>query len=240
MKSIITLTVFFALMGASPLVAQSDDYKDLLFLIIDGDLEKAISKAERYTEKESTRRHPEPYVYLSMAYNEISKREEMSEDYPRAFRDAIKNASKFARYDKENEYVAAHENYLSELKSEIMREARYYYDTQNWRRSITYSKYVNRIDPTHLAAMLLKGTAEIKSRNEYQAKTTFEEADAVLANFSPGNLRSDEEAHLRYSIMQFAELMKERGEKQRAQPYVDKGEELFGDDNEFSKFTASY
>lgn len=240
MKKLFTLFAITCFLGFPALQAQEDEYKDLLFLIIDGDLEKALNKAEKITEKDKTRREPVPYIYLSMAYFEISKREDMREDYPRAFRDAIKNASKFARYDKENEYSAEFENYLSELKLEIMREARYYYEQENWRRSITYSKYITRIDPNDLAALLMKGVAEVKSRNEYQAKTTFEEATTVLESSAPANLKNDESAQLRYSIMEYAKLMKESGTKSNAEPFLAFGEDAFSDDAEFSVFLNSF
>jgi hypothetical protein len=175
-----------------------------------------------------------------MAYFEISKREDMREDYPRAFREAIKNASKFARYDKENEYSSEFENYLSELKLEIMREARYYYEQENWRRSITYSKYITRIDPNDLAALLMKGVAEVKSRNEYQAKTTFEEAETVLEGFSPQKLKNDESAQLRYSIIEYAKLMKQNGTKDKAAPFLAMGEDAFDGDPEFSQFMTAF
>jgi hypothetical protein len=240
MKKLFTLFAIICFLGVPAIQAQDEDYKDLLFLIIDGDLEKAVNKAEKFTENDKTKRDPVPYVYLSMAYFEISKREDMREDYPRAFREAIKNASKFARYDKENEYSSEFENYLSELKLEIMREARYYYEQENWRRSITYSKYITRIDPNDLAALLMKGVAEVKSRNEYQAKTTFEEAETVLEGFSPQKLKNDESAQLRYSIIEYAKLMKQNGTKDKAAPFLAMGEDAFDGDPEFSQFMTAF
>jgi len=48
----------------------------------------------------------------------------------------------------------------------------------------------------------------VNSRNEYQAKTTFEEADIALNGFSPGDLSWDELPQLRYTILQYAALQK--------------------------------
>jgi len=175
-----------------------------------------------------------------MAQFEMSKREEFAEEYPSAFRDTIKNASKFARYDRESEYVAEFENYHTELKLEIMREARYYYEAENWRRSVTYAKYVSRIDPDNLSALLLRGVAEVKSRNEYQAKTTFEEADVALNGFSPSDLSSDELPQLRYTILQYAALQKEIGAQECTKPYLTMGLEFFAEDAEFAYFISNF
>lgn len=234
---IVCVVLFF---GISHVQSQDENYNDLIFLIIDGAYEKALNKAEKFTNKEKTKRDPVPYLYMSMAQFEMSKREEFAEEHPRAFRDAIKNASKFARYDRESEYVAEFDNYLTELKLEIMREARYYYEAENWRRSMTYAKYVSRIDPDNLSALLLRGVAEVKSRNEYQAKTTFEEADIALNGFSPGDLSSDELPQLRYTILEYAALQKEVGTRERAEPYLTMGSEVFAEDPEFAKFISNF
>ena len=218
----------------------ADDFKEILFMVIDGDYEKAAGKAEKFMEKEATRRDPRPYIYASMAYFEISKNEEMAEDYPRAFRDAIKYGSKARRYDKENKYMPEFDRYLAELKAEIMQEARFQYETVNWRKSITYSKYVWRIDPKDLSALLLKGTAEVKSNNTYQAETTFEEAKTALAEWSAGDVSIEGKPAYRYAVIEFAKLMKDEGKKSDARPFLDAMEPLLGEDPEFSNFTASY
>ncbi len=234
------IALMFMFTSVHKIDAQEDQYKDLLFMIIDGDLEKALKKAGKYAEKADKRTDPVPFAYLSMAYYEISKRNEMSEDYPRAFLNAIKNASKFVRYDREKAFVGQFDDYLSELNIDVMREARYYFETENWRRCVTYAKYANKMDPDNLSAMLIKGVAEWKSRNEYQAKTTFEEAALVLANYTDTSMSGAEADHLRFSLLQYAKLMKEQGDKEKAAPYLDLGKEEFGDDPEFTKYLASY
>jgi hypothetical protein len=218
----------------------ADDFKEILFMVIDGDYEKAVSKSEKYMDKDATRRDPRPYIYASMAYFEISRQEEMAEDYPRAFREAIKYGYKARRYDKENEYMPEFDRYLSELKAEVMQEARYQYETENWRKSVTYAKYVNRIDPKDISALLLKGSAEMRGRNAYQAETTFAEAKELLPEFSPGDVSSEGKPAYLYAVIEYAKLMEEEGKKSEAMPYLEAMEPLLGDDPEFSRFMNSY
>lgn len=217
-----------------------DKYGPILFMIIDKDLEKALNKAEKYTKRKKTRKHPEPYILMSMANYEISKDESMRDEYPRAFRDAIKYAYKGARYDKENEYLPEYEQYLTELKVEIMKEARFYYDEGTWRKSVTNAKYVTRIDPNDLGALLLKGVGEIKSRNEFQAEKTFEEATEIAKASSPSSFKSELLPFLRFGMMEYAQMMKERGEKEKAKPVLALGAETFPEDTEFQNFLATF
>lgn len=235
------LTAFLIIGNVTHIEAQEEDpYKDILFMIIDGDYEKAVSKAEKITDKDKTHREPVPYIYASMAYFEMSKKEEFQADYPRAFRDAIKNAYKAKRYDKENEYMPQFTNYINELKAEIMREATFQYQSENWRKSITYSKYVTRIDPVDISALLLKGVAEVKGRNTYQAKTTFEEADSALTKFKTSDVSLESKAAYLYAVIEYAKLMAEEGTKANAQPFLDAVASIYEDDAEFQNFTDGY
>lgn len=235
------LAVFLLPLGVQHAQAQDDDpFKDILFMIIDRDYEKALSRAERFQNRDDTRRDPRPYIYASMAYYEISKDETLREKYPRAFNEAIKNAYKASRYDKENVHMPEHSRYINELKADIMREARFEFEQGSWRKAITNAKNVVRIDPNDLSAMLLQGVAEVKSRNEYQAKVTFDAADEALANFSPSDISMDAKEAYRYAFLQFADLMAEQGSKERARPYLDAVAEVYADDPEFSRVYNSY
>jgi tetratricopeptide (TPR) repeat protein len=236
----VLLAAVFLISLGDAVQAQEDEYKDLLFLIIDGEYEKAATKAERITDRDKTRREVVPHIYASMAYYEMSKREEFQEDYPRAFREAIKFAYKAKRYDDENEYMPDHAQYLNELKAEVMKEARFHFEAEDYRKSTTYSKYTNRIDPNDLSALLLKGVAEVRGRNAYQAERTFEEADEALKEFSVSDVSLEmKEAYL-YSVMEFAKLMKEEGKKAEAQPYLDAVAPLFEENPQFEDYYASY
>ncbi|MGB6035692.1 MAG: hypothetical protein WBG42_05460 [Cryomorphaceae bacterium] len=242
------LTLVVALLSAAPLLAQDDDeedkygedMKEILFMVIDGDYEKAVSKSEKYMDKDATRRDPRPYMYASMAYFEISKNDEMEEDYPRAFRDAIKYGGKARRYDKENEYMPDFDRYLSELKSEVMQEAKFHFDSENYRKCATFSKNVQRLDPNDLSAILLKATAEWRGKNVYQAENTITEAKTALENFSPSNVSTEGKPAYRYAVIEFAKVMKEEGRKSDAMVFIDAMDPLLGEDKEFANFVASY
>lgn len=229
MLPVLLLSVF-----AGKASSQDDQYKDLLFMIIDGDLEKAAKKAEAYTDKEKTDDDPMPYLYASMAYFEMSKDEKYQEDYPRAFRDAIKFAYKFRRKDKELTYFPQHRDYINELKAEIMREARMNYESEDYRRSTTYTKYISRIDPADISALLLKGVAEAKGRNAYQSKLTFEEAAKLLAEFNPEDLTREEKENLKFALIEYSQYMQDEGNTAAALEFLDAASPVYAEDKEFN------
>lgn len=240
MKSITLIAACAIALLAQPLFAQDEDYKEILFMIIDGDYEKAYEKAYRYTEKEKTDRDPIPYVYASMAMYEMSKKDEYREEYPRAFRDAIKFAYKARRYDEENQYLPQHSAYINELKAEVMQEARFHYSQENWRKATTYAKYANRIDPGDFSALLLKGMAEQKGRNSYQAEKTFVEADTALKYFSANDISLEGKDAYLFAVLEYAKLMDDLNQKKEAQPYLDAVAVLFEEDPEYQSFVEGY
>src|SRR6056297_116367 len=91
------IAVFIAVLCAPQVNAQEEEFDDLLILYVDGDYEKLINKAEKYSDDDDTRRDPRPYLYLAKAYYGMSKDEKYAEEYPRAFRDALKYAARYAR-----------------------------------------------------------------------------------------------------------------------------------------------
>lgn len=237
---IFILSAFLIFGNTFQVSAQEDPYKDILFMIIDGEYEKAVSRAEKITKNDKTKREPVPYIYASMAYFEMSKKEEFQEDYPRAFRDAISNAYKARRYDKENVYMPEHARYINELKAEVMRESIFYYQSSEWRKSVTYANYVTRIDPEDISALLLKGSAEMRGRNAHQAKTTFEAATEALSNFSESDVTLDSRSAYLFAILEYAKLMAEEGSRSNAQPFLDAVAGVFVDDAEFQNFAQGY
>lgn len=235
------LILSLLVLTGSVLNAQDEDpYKDLLFLVIDGDYEKAVKEAEKITDREKTHREPVPYIYGSMAYYEMSKDDKYAEDYPRAFRDAIKFAYKAARYDRENQYMPEHSQYINELIAAIMREARFQFGQDNWRKGVSYAKYVLRIQPQDISALLLKGVGEYRGRNTYQAEKTFEIADTTLKHFSASDISLDAKPAYLYSILQYAKLMDENGTKNRARPYLDAVATIYEDDAQFQEVYEGY
>lgn len=236
MKSVL---IFSLLLISGSLFAQNEEkMKEILFMVVDGDYEKAIKKSEKFTENKDTRREPLPYLYSAMAYYEMSKSEEFQEDYPRAFRDAIKNAYKFRRYDESNTYAPQHQSFLSDLKRDVMREAMFYYSEGDYRRSSTYSKYLTRIDPYDVTGFIMKGLGEAKSRNEYQAVKTFEEAGAMLDNLST-DLTLDEKESLKTALQEYVTYAKEEGKTDLAEKYLDAVQPIFDNSEDIEQMRNS-
>ena len=119
-------TLLFFFIGAFTFLsnAQPPEYGDLNVYYADGNYEKLIKAAMKYTTGDKTRKHALPYLYLSMANLEISKGGDLAEKYPRAFKDAIKYAGKCIQKDKEGTVYAQNIPHFTKCKKGVFEQMR--------------------------------------------------------------------------------------------------------------------
>lgn len=168
-KTSIALMLFFA--GLIVCVAQPTDKKltKITFLMVDGKYEDVASKTQKMLEDPEYRRNGWVYYYNAQAQYEIASDPKYMEDYPKAFRDAMKSAYKLTKYrEKTDENMAVYEeaqDFLMELKDSAIKVSEIYYDNEKPRKSAYYLKGAVRFAPNDFALWLMKGVYEIKARN---------------------------------------------------------------------------
>jgi len=167
-KLLIFSILYFAI---QLLIAQPEDKKlgKITFLMVDGEYEDAVSKAEKLKEDSDYRKNAWVYYYLSQAYFEVAGTPELQEEYPKALKESVKAAYKLAKYrDKPKENLAVWEDskeFLSVLKDSVITVSEIYYDNENYRKAAYYLKSISRFSPDDYGVWLMKGVYEIKSRN---------------------------------------------------------------------------
>lgn len=233
----ISTSIFLIFCLSFGLVAQQEDkYNDLLILYVDGEYEKLIRKAEKYTEKSDTRRDAEPFLYLSKAYFEMSRLEEFRDEYPKAFRDALKYASKYRRKDKELEYWDLHKDFFVELRSEAMREADIYLEDRDPRglsQAARIYKSLVDIDPDDAGAALMYGATLYTINRRGEADMLMKEWSPKLGSVSVDRMDDDQKEMFKFGLMFYADYLKDDGRSDSARATMAIGYPFFKDDNEF-------
>ncbi len=150
-----------------------------------GKYEACLYKADNLTYKADASKDPEPYLYVSMCFYELSKSNNpvIQEDYKDAFKQAVKYAGKFIKKDKKEELLPDNIDYINTLKKEQIAVIKKYYKQDNYRKSVTPAKlYLKLNRKKDFGVMYFIGTCEVLSRNYSQglrdidfAKTGFEE-----------------------------------------------------------------
>ncbi|MCB0760881.1 MAG: hypothetical protein KDC12_05110 [Flavobacteriales bacterium] len=230
MKKVITI-LSFAFLALSA-VAQGD-YNDLLELLVDEEYEKLLYKAEKYTLSDKTKKDALPYVYMSMAYYEISKRDEFAEKYPKAFKESLKYAAKFRSKDKEDMYYAEYTEFMDQLREGALQEAFPAMDQEKYTGAKLYYKYLVKLDENDPGAWLLQGFTEYMLRSKKEAENSFAEAERIIDEGGCGRLTEVQMGIFKNSLILMCEGLVQAGESSLARKWMEKGLEFFKEDNEY-------
>lgn len=218
--------------------AQEDEFADLRILYMDQKYEKLISKAEGYVAKDKTRKSPEPYLYLSKAYFEMSQLDEYAEKYPpdKSFRDALKWASKYRRKDKEGNIYDDNDFYFNELKKSAIEEAGGLMSDQKYSRAKRYYDGITDFDPTDAGAWLMLGYCQLQMRSMQEAKLTYQEAGKAMYTANLEKLNSTERKLLLNGVINYADYLIEEGMKDSARTTLDLARPALDGDSEFEMY----
>lgn len=229
--------------------AQSPDYQDLNIYFADADYEKLISKAEKYTQGDDTRKDALPYLYLSKANYEISKGgdQELAEEFPRAYKDAIKYASKAIQKDDEARSVyTMHIAHFTNLKKAVFEEIRNLVGTDDWGRLLGSIPLMEKLEKEEVGAAFLKAVAKYQRGDRSGYKIEQKEALALFEAMDTGSLvMSDDDTVeqadkkkidrevFKFGVLQYAKLLVQLEEVSEARNILGKVKQLYEKDENF-------
>lgn len=165
MQKIITFTligIFITLASQAQVVGYK--YEKLYKIFIDQRYETCLFKAEDLVLKEKTKKDPEPYLWMSMCFYEISQLPEQEEFYVNALRYAFQMAAKCKKKDKEKLYYEQNMNYIKKLKKTGIEKAEAYYKNKKYRRASSTYNYVLKIGPDE-SIRYTRGVCDVLARN---------------------------------------------------------------------------
>jgi len=178
MKHLLPLIFLFSIVNASAQVVGGMDFK-LEKLYMDEKWEDLGFKAIKMTEDDKYKKDPEPFLYVSMAFFQISQGNDakLQEEYPKALADAVKYATKFRSKDKEGTWYQDNKDYFEELKKAAIADAAPFVDDDKKRRNaVTAYKNLTKAIPEDYNLLFYKGVLETMTRNEAEADRNIVEA----------------------------------------------------------------
>ena len=190
-----------------PILIEQEDLDELrLWIERDQKYEKVLFKAIRFIEDDEQKKHPVPYLFMSMAYFGIHNSDdaELRETYQvekmKALKNACKYASKFVKKDKENDFVPQDQDYLDELRRETMDAANAEWDIEKYSKAKSYYKYLSDIDTEDPGAKMMFGTCVLLMGDRRQADEIWEETINLLENQQARGLTSNQQLLLRVAF----------------------------------------
>ena len=242
-------SVLFTLMLSIPQAqAQDPKYSRMLEDLVDGKYERVLFRAIGFTEKESTKKDPEPYAYMARAYLLIHQSDdpELKENYPKALKESLKYCTKFIKKDKEMEYVPDLLDFIEDLRAETIAAADTEMDAEKYTRAKSLYAYLSKLDRTDPSAYIMLGLANYYARSTRDATENWQTATQLMGSMTGRIPASEEtelyrdepltesmEALLKTGIIRASEQLDADGERTQAIELLENGLPLFEGDRSF-------
>jgi len=184
MKNLALLLLFVSGMVFNT-YSQPPGYDDLIIYYADGNFEKLLKTAEKYTQSDKTKKDPIPFLYLSKCNFEMSKDQKWLEKYPKAFNDAIRFAGNTIKKDKSGEIYDENINYFTELKVAVVEDIKNLVDEGSYPKLMGYIAKLHRFSKDDVGSYFLRAGAQYQQKDKGGAKLSQKEAwerlDAVTS-----------------------------------------------------------
>ena len=175
MKNITFLLLI--LFGATfKLSAQPPMYDDLLIMYADGNYEKLLKEAEKYTQKDDSKKDALPFYYLAKCNFEMSKDQKWAEKYPKAANDAVRYAGNCIKKDKEGTVYEENLDFFTDLKISVVEDIRNMVDGGQYAKLMGGISKLHRFDSQDVGSYFLKAAAQYQEKDKGGAKLSAEEA----------------------------------------------------------------
>ncbi|MEX1002636.1 MAG: hypothetical protein WDZ35_11020 [Crocinitomicaceae bacterium] len=155
---------------------QPPTYDDLVIYYADGDYEKLLKKAEKYTQKDESAKDAIPYYWLAKTNFEMSKDQKWKEKYPKAYNDAIRYAGNALKKDKDGQLYEKYTDFFTDLKVAVVEDIKNMVDQEQWMRLRGGIAKLHRFDRDDVGSYFLQAGAELFNKNKSGAKLTSQEA----------------------------------------------------------------
>lgn len=232
-KILLIVTLIFSYQFAQ---SQPPTYDDLLILYADEDYDKCLRKAERYTQKDDTKRDPMPYLYLSKCNFAMSKDAEWKEKYPDSYKDAFSYAGRARRADRDSTIYDEHRDYFSELKKSALEEILNLMDEGSYGRALGSIFKVRMFAFEDVGSMFMLAACYLEKRNGSKAYQLYTDGMKELNKIkSFDDMRSEDIILLKKGLMYYAQSANKNYMQDNAKKAINAGYQWFQDDEEYQK-----
>jgi hypothetical protein len=160
--------------------AQPPGYDDLVIYYADGDYEKLLKTAEKYTQKDDTKKDAMPFLYLAKCNFEMSKDQKWLEKYPKAYNDAIRFAGNTIKKDREGVIYEDNIQFFTDLKIAVVEDIKNLVDEESYMKLMGYIAKLHRFAKDDVGSYFLKAGAQYMEKDKSGGKLTQKEAWARL------------------------------------------------------------
>lgn len=229
------LTALFGLLFLTlTTTAQPPGYDDLKILYADEDFEKLVSKALKYTEKDKTKKDPNPYIWASMGFYKISLSGTDDPDFKNAFKDGLKYVGKAAKYDKDGTAAAEHSEFLSEFHLAAVERIINDADAGDYQKAFSWNIKYMKVSQNPAAAKMMEGACKYRNSDKSGGNNAWKEAKAMLEEVkSIDDWMEADKKLLMHAVMKSAQALADSRQNDKAAELMNQYSPWFDDRSEY-------
>jgi len=142
----------------------------------------ALESAESLIDNDKHRKKPEPYLWASMCFYELSKSDDpkIQEQYKSALRDALKFAGKAVSKDKNGDMVQDNQEYFDLMRKEGIAYAQAHEKEDDYRKASYTYKQIQDFAPNDPYIQFVKGVTDIRLSSMYDAEREIKASFPIL------------------------------------------------------------
>lgn len=215
----------------------AQEYNDLKILFADGNYEKLVREAEKYTESDKTKYDADPYFWAAKALYKISLSGTTDDDYSNAYKDGITFLSKGMKYDiKKNdgaamlEFNQIIEDYRLSLYMRISNEI----GVASYKKAYAWAVKYKKISDEACGINFVIGACKYNDGDRSTARTAWVEAEKLIGELSGVDSWSEgDRKMLKLGVLETAKTHKANQQKDKAKEILNKAAQWFEEDDDW-------
>jgi hypothetical protein len=233
MKKLIAIVGLFIYTGSSAF-SQAPEYNDLIILYADGNYEKLIREADKYTTKDANKKDALPYLWLSKGLYAISQVGDRDAMYKNAFKESIGALGKFRKKDKDGTIYAENLEYVEEVKKAVLEGAYNEVDAKTYRKAIPLLMSYYKIMPDDLGGKYLEAACKYRENDKSGANYIWKDTEKRLAAMtSLDGLTDVDKKLLKRGVLETAACYKDGKQLEKASNVLNKIAPFYEGDEDF-------
>tara|TARA_Y100000385_G_C13062582_1_gene625102 strand:+ start:174 stop:926 length:753 start_codon:yes stop_codon:yes gene_type:complete len=164
--------------------SQGPDYKVLRILYADGNYEKLVQQAEKYTLKDKTKKDIPPYFWLAKGLYKISISGTDDPDFKNAYKSAIKYLSKGIKYDlkyNDGDMAVEEAEFVGDFQMTLYETIANEIGAGSFKRASGWVIKYQKLSTNTIGAKYMMGACKYNDGDKTTARDYWRQADAALA-----------------------------------------------------------
>lgn len=214
--------------------AQAPDYDDLKIMYADAKYEKLVAAADKYSQKESLKKDPYPFIWLAKGLYKISLTGTDNEKFKNAYKDAIGALAKCMKIDKDSSCYNTHREFIDEFQMSLVERVNNAVSQDKIKDAAGWATKFYKISSHPIGPKYIEAAGKYRAADKGGAAALWKECDKLMVGITDVEAWTNADKSLfRIGVLLTADCYVDARQKEKAVELLNKVAQWFEDDTEF-------